>query len=137
MIALKGDTPEYVRRMQPELFEAIAPARSREELSIVEPMAKEVRDSYMDGLENTDVKDLAIHRKVSRVSYSQRCADGSAVQEYQKRGLPLALGMRMQPNGKLMRGEIWAIGCSYYKLHRKKGLSYNRRNDRYNSYWSY
>jgi len=56
VIAPKGDTPEYGRRMQPELFEVMAQARSREELSIVEPMAKEVRDRYMDGLENADVK---------------------------------------------------------------------------------
>ena len=35
----QGDTPEYVRRMQQELFEVLGGARRREELHRIEPKA--------------------------------------------------------------------------------------------------
>jgi len=38
--ARKGDTPEYVRRMQQEVFEVLAEARSREELQRIESKAR-------------------------------------------------------------------------------------------------
>jgi len=50
VMARKGDTPEYVRRMQQELFEILAEASSREELRRMGPKAQEVRRRYMDGL---------------------------------------------------------------------------------------
>ena len=49
----------------------------------------------MDGLSNVDARELAIHRKVSRMNYSRKCVEASAVQAYQKRGLPLAPGMEI------------------------------------------
>jgi hypothetical protein len=52
-------------------------------------------EKYMQKLENTDVRELAIHRRVSRMGYSRRCAEASAVQTYQKRGLPMAPGMEI------------------------------------------
>jgi DNA polymerase I len=58
-------------------------------------MAKEVREKYMQTLENADVRELAIHRRVSRMNYSRRCAEASAVKAYQKRGLPMAPGMEI------------------------------------------
>jgi DNA polymerase elongation subunit (family B) len=94
-MARKGDTPEYIRRMQQDLFDVLAKARSREELRKIEPMAKEVREKYMRELEDADVKELAIHRRVSKMNYSHRYAEASAVQAYQKRGLPLAPGMEI------------------------------------------
>ena len=94
-MARKGDTPEYVRRMQQELFDVMAKARRMDELRMIEPMAQEVRAKYMDGLNNVDVKEPAIHRRVGRMNYSRRCAEASAVQVYQKLGLPLAPGMEI------------------------------------------
>jgi len=35
---------------------------------------------YQDELDGADVKELAIHRRVSRLNYSRRCAEASAVQ---------------------------------------------------------
>jgi len=40
-------------------------------------------------------RELAIHRRVSRLSYSRRCAEASAVQAYVKQGIPLAPGMEI------------------------------------------
>jgi DNA polymerase, archaea type len=95
VMARKGDTPEYVRRMLQDLFDVLAKARSKDELRMIEPMAREVRERYMQELEGADVKELAIHRRVSRMNYSRRCAEASAVRAYQKRGLSLATGMEI------------------------------------------
>ncbi|MGA9099558.1 MAG: DNA polymerase I, partial [Methanotrichaceae archaeon] len=91
----KGDTPEYIKKMQQELFEVLAEAKSLEELCLVEPKAQEVRRRYFEGLEDADVGELAIRRRVSRLSYSHRCAEASAVQAYRRRGIALAPGMEI------------------------------------------
>ena len=71
VMARKGDTPEYVNKMQQEVFEVLAEARSLEDLKRIEPKAREVYRRYMDELEGADVKELAIHRRVSRLNYSR------------------------------------------------------------------
>ena len=93
--ARKGDTPEYVNRMQREVFEVLAEARSLEDLRRIEPKAREVYRRYLDELDGADVKELAIHRRVSRLNYSRRCAEASAVQAHMKQGIPLAPGMEI------------------------------------------
>lgn len=95
VMARKGDTPEYVRRMQQELFDCLAEARSREELRGIEPKAQGIYWRYRDGLIDANVKDLAIHRRVSRLSYSRRCAEASAVKACLERGVSLAPGMEI------------------------------------------
>ncbi len=95
VMARKGDTPEYVRRMQEELFAVLAEARSLEELSWLEPKAQAVRRRYIAELGEADIRELAIHRRVSRLNYSRRCAEASAVQAHLKRGISLAPGMEI------------------------------------------
>jgi DNA polymerase I len=95
VMARKGDTPEYVRRMQQEIFDCLADARSLEELSGIQPKAQEIRRRYLDKLGDADVRELAIHRRVSRLSYSRRCAEASAVQAHMKQGVSLAPGMEI------------------------------------------
>jgi DNA polymerase, archaea type len=77
----KGDTPEYVNKMQQEVFEVLAEAKSLEDLKHIEPKAREVYRRYLDELDDADVKELAIHRRVRRLNYSRRCAEVSAVQK--------------------------------------------------------
>jgi len=95
VMARKGDTPEYVNKMQQEVFEILAEARSLEDLRWIEPRAREVYRRYMDELDGADVKELAIHRRVRRLNYSRRCAEASAVQAHMKQGIPLAPGMEI------------------------------------------
>jgi DNA polymerase, archaea type len=95
VMARKGDTPEYMLRMQKEMFEVLTETRSRKELRRIEPKARGVARRYMDELVEADVLELAIHRRVSRLSYSRKSAEASAVKAYQKRGLPLATGMEI------------------------------------------
>jgi DNA polymerase I len=91
----KGDTPEYISKMQQELFEILSEARNIEDLRKIEPKAQEVLMRYLEGLENADAGELAIHRRVSRLSYSHRCAEASGVQAYRKQGITLAPGMEI------------------------------------------
>jgi DNA polymerase I len=93
--ARRRDTPEYIKRMQQELFEVLAQARSLEELHRLEPKAQEVRRKYFEGLEDADVMELAIRRRVSRLGYSRKCAEASAVRAYRGLGITLAPGMEI------------------------------------------
>jgi DNA polymerase I len=94
-MARKGDTPEYIKRMQLELFDCLAEAKSREELARIEPKAHGIYWRYRDGLSNVDIRDLVIHRRVSRLNYSRRCAEASAVKAHMERGISLAPGMEI------------------------------------------
>jgi len=69
-MARKGDTPEYINKMQQELFEVLAGAKEPGEAG-------------------------PTHRRVSRLNYSRRCAEASAVQAHMKQGIPLAPGMEI------------------------------------------
>jgi DNA polymerase I len=95
VMARKVDTPEYLRRMQLELFDILARARSQNELLEAYDIAQEVHEKYIQGLDDADVRELAIHRRLSRVTYSRRCAEASAVKVYQERGFSLAPGMEI------------------------------------------
>jgi DNA polymerase, archaea type len=107
VMARKGDTPEYVLRMQKKLFEIMAGARSGEELKRLEPEAREVRKRYVEGLAEADLRELAIHRRVGRLSYSRRCAEASAVAAHQKQGISLAPGMEI---GYVVKdAKSWAV----------------------------
>ena len=88
VMARKGDTPEYVNKMQQEVFDVLAEARGLKDLKQIEPKARQVYRRYMDELDDANVKELAIHRRVSRLNYSRRCAEASAVQAHMKQGLP-------------------------------------------------
>ena len=61
----------------------------------MEPKARKVYTRYLDELDGADVKELAIHRKVSKLNYSRRCAEASAVKAHMKQRLPLAPGMQI------------------------------------------
>jgi DNA polymerase I len=73
-MARKGDTPEYINRMQQEVFEVLSEAKSLEDLRKIEPKAMEVYRKFLDGPVSADVSELAIHRRVSKLKYSRRCA---------------------------------------------------------------
>jgi hypothetical protein len=49
----------------------------------------------LDELDAVDFKELAIHRRVSRLNYSRKCAEASAVQAHMKQGIPLAPWMEI------------------------------------------
>ena len=67
----------------------------RPDLKRIEPKARRVYRRYMDELDSVDVKDLAIHRRVSRLNYARRCAEASVVLAHIRKGIPLAPGMEI------------------------------------------
>jgi DNA polymerase I len=91
----KGDTPEYVNRMQQEIFEVLAEARSLTDLQSAETKAQRIYMRYLEELEDAEIKDLAICRRVSRLNYTRRCAEASAVQAHVKQGIALSPGMQI------------------------------------------
>ena len=58
-----GYKPEYIRRMQQDLFDTLAKARGQDELRMIEPMAKEVRERYIRELRDA---------RHTRAGYSSR-----------------------------------------------------------------
>ncbi len=94
VMARKGDTPEHIRSMQLELFDLLADARSLEELVRREPAAWEIRRRYLD-LKKADVGSLVIRRKVSKLHYSRKCAEASAVKAHEVQGIAVAPGMEI------------------------------------------
>jgi len=46
-------------------------------------------------MDDADVKELANHKRVSKLNYSRRYAEASAVQAHLKQGLPLAQRMKI------------------------------------------
>ena len=46
-------------------------------------------------MDDADVKELANHKRVSKLNYSRRYAEASAVQAHLKQGIPLAPGMEI------------------------------------------
>ena len=95
VMARRGDTPQYISKMQKELFELLAGTISREEICRAKPQAQQIRKKYLAGLKDANVGELVIHGRVGKLSYSRRCAQASAVQAHEKLGLHLAPGMEM------------------------------------------
>ncbi len=56
---------------------------------------QEVSRKYLLELEDADAREIAIHRRLSRVDFPRRWAEAPAVKALQKRGFSLAPGMQI------------------------------------------
>jgi DNA polymerase I len=109
--ARKGDTPQYVRRMQLEMLRTMGQARSIEELRGTERKVGEIYSRYLDDLMDADLGELVIHRRLSRLNYSRRCAEASAVQAYRRLGIQVAPGMEL---GYVVRdADRWIVDAKW------------------------
>lgn len=91
--ARRRDTPEYVRRMQMEVFAKMGEARSIEGLRRIEPEALEIAKRYRRGLQEADPSQMVIHRRISKLNYEKRSLQASAIDAYRKRGVKVSPGM--------------------------------------------
>jgi DNA polymerase I len=91
--ARKRDTPEYIRRMQMEVFAKMGEARSIDELRRIKPQAQEIMDRYHRGLQGADPSEMVIHRRISKLNYEKRCVQASAIDAYRRRGVKVSPGM--------------------------------------------
>jgi len=119
--ARRGDTPAYIRRMQEEIFGVMERAADPDGLRRLDPEIRRIHLLYADGLAGADPGEMVIRRRVSRLSYSRRSPEASAVAAIQAMGAPLAPGMEI---GYVVRdasrwlveveGEAAEFDCGYY-----------------------
>jgi len=93
--ARRGDTPEYIRQMQLEMFDVMARAENVKELLALKDELVEIYLRYMDGLKRGEVEppQLSMRRRISKLNYSRRCAEASVIKAYQRLGVPVTPGM--------------------------------------------
>lgn len=91
--ARKRDTPEYVRRMQMEVFEKMGEARSIEELNQIKPQALEIVNRYHRGLQGANPSEMVIHRRISKLNYDKKCVQASAIAAFRRKGVKVSPGM--------------------------------------------
>jgi DNA polymerase I len=95
VMARRGDTPAYIRRVQQALFESLDSARSIEDLGRCADQASACYRKHRDGLPNAAPADLAIFRRIGRIDYGRHCTGGSAVAAYRAAGIDLTPGMKI------------------------------------------
>jgi DNA polymerase I len=93
VMSRKRDTPEYVRRMQTEVFAKMGEARSIDELLRIKPQALEIAKRYHRGLQCADLSQMVIHRRISKLNYEKRCVQASAIQAFRRKGVKVSPGM--------------------------------------------
>ncbi|WP_321506718.1 type B DNA-directed DNA polymerase [uncultured Methanoregula sp.] len=94
--ARRHDTPGYIRRMQGDMLAVMARAETIAEL---DERWDEVRCLYRTAaaqLPAAPVHEMAISRRISRLTYAHRCIEGAAVAAYRQNGADVAPGMKIQ-----------------------------------------
>ncbi len=90
------DTPEYIRKMQMEMFSELSNAEDLEEVRGMKDKLLRIYHSYRDKLkEGIDAQQLVIWKRIGRLKYSKRCAEDSAVKAYRKFGVHVVPGMEI------------------------------------------
>jgi len=93
--ARRGDTPAYIRRMQEEMFGLMEGAADLEGLRRLDPRIRGIHLRYAERLAGAGPGEMVIRRRVSRLSYSRRSPEASAVAALRAMGVPLAPGMEI------------------------------------------
>jgi DNA polymerase I len=95
IMARRGDTPPYIRTMQESMLSVMKLAGTRADLGALED---EVRGMYREaaaGLPDAPPSSMAICRQVSRLTYSRRCPEASAVAACTHAGIRVEPGMEI------------------------------------------
>lgn len=91
----RDDTPSYVRAMQQEMLGVMQQARTRADLRAC---GEEVRGLYrdtQDRLPDAPASAMVIRRQVSKLRYSRRCPEASAVAACAAAGITVVPGMEI------------------------------------------
>jgi DNA polymerase I len=94
--ARRHDTPAYIRAMQGRMLEVMAGAGTIAELRRCEAEVTSIYMAAVEGLPDADPQEMAINRRISRLTYAHRCIEGAALQVYRERGRGVAPGMKIQ-----------------------------------------
>jgi DNA polymerase I len=94
--ARKHDTPEYIRRMQGDMLAVMGKAATIVELSGLWDQVMAIYHNAVQRLPSAPVQEMAISRRISRLTYAHRCIEGAAVNAYRQSGVPVAPGMKIR-----------------------------------------
>jgi DNA polymerase I len=95
IMARRGDTPPYIRAMQESMLFVMKQAGTRAELAALEQEARRVYREADYGLPDAPPSSMAIRRQVSRLTYSRRCPEASAVAACIAAGIGVEPGMEI------------------------------------------
>ncbi|MEN6609888.1 MAG: type B DNA-directed DNA polymerase [Methanoregulaceae archaeon] len=93
--ARRHDTPEYVRNMQQEILTLMSGAATVAELRDLVNPSRAIYQRYRDTIHSADTKEFRVSRRISRISYSRRCLEASALEAYRSEGIVVAPGMKI------------------------------------------
>lgn len=107
----RGDTPEYIRRVQAGMLDLLGTASSRHEINEIGGAVRELYMDAWDGLRTASPQEMVIHRKVSRIDYSRSCPEASAVRASRAAGIQVSPGMEI---GYVVRDAgKWTVDLSW------------------------
>jgi DNA polymerase I len=107
VMARKGDTPPYVRKMQEEMLAALREATTLAELPAQEGKIRAIHARYDEHLLDADPGSFVVRRRISRGRYERRCAEASAVEAYRSAGIEIIPGMEI---GYVVRdARTWSV----------------------------
>jgi DNA polymerase I len=94
--ARRHDTPEYIRTMQGDMLAVMGKAATTAELNRQWDQVNAIYRKAAEQLPSAPVQDMAISRRISRLTYAHRCIEGAAVNAYRQCGVPVAAGMKIR-----------------------------------------
>ena len=94
--ARRHDTPEYIRTMQGDMLAVMGKAATIAELTGVWDQVNAIYHNAVQQLPSAPAQDMAISRRISRLTYAHRCIEGAAVNAYRECGVPVAPGMKIR-----------------------------------------
>jgi len=120
--ARRHDTPEYIRSMQRDMLSVMSGAATIADLGTVKGQVNAIYRRTVENLPHARLNDLAINRRISRLTYAHRCIEGAAVNAYREQGVAIAPGMKIsyvvRNTRKYQVDPIWNAGSfdvSWYR----------------------
>ena len=93
--ARRHDTPEYIRNMQRRMLSVMSGAATINEIGAVKDQVTAIYRCAVQNLPCAAAKELAINRRISRLTYAHRCIEGAAVNAYRNEGVAVAPGSKV------------------------------------------
>lgn len=94
--ARRHDTPEYILTMQGAMLEVMGKAATIVELNGLWDQVSAIYRNAVEQLPYAPAPEMAISRRISRLTYAHRCIEGAAVDAYREEGVPVAPGMKIR-----------------------------------------
>lgn len=91
--ARRRNSPPYVQRMQAEMITLMAAESAVEEIARLWPDVRQIYHHYSDGINDADLADLVITRRIGREKYQKRCIPQAVIDTYRSYGVELVPGM--------------------------------------------